>query len=54
MDDDVKCAILTINGIVIGPITALLMIGYNKCPELGFVLIILCMMLVVGATLVYA
>ena len=54
MDDDVKQGILTINGIVIGPIVVLLMIGYDKCPELAFVIIILCMMLMVGATLVYA
>ena len=54
MDDSTKYGILTVNGIVIGPITALLMIGYDKCPELAFVIIILCMMLMVGATLVYA
>ena len=54
MDDDVKCGILTINGIFVGPIIAILMVGFNKYPEWGFVVAILCMMLMVGATLVYA
>lgn len=54
MDDSTKCGILTVNGMFIGPIITLLMIGYNKCPELGFVILILCMMLMVGAALVYA
>lgn len=54
MDDGVKWGILTINGIIIGPIIATLMIKCNKCPELGFVIMILCMMLMVGAVLVYA
>ena len=54
MDDGVKWGILTINGILISPIVAVLMIEFNKYPEWSFVLVILCFMLMIGATMVYA
>lgn len=53
MDDVVKEGILTINGIIISPIIAMLMVGFNKYPEWGFVITILCFMLMIGGTLVY-
>ena len=49
MDDSTKCGILVINGIVISPIIAMLMTGFNKYPEWGLVIIILCFMLMVCA-----
>lgn len=54
MDDSTKCGILTVNGMIISPIIAALMIQFNKYPEWGIFLVLLCCMIMIGSVMVYA